>query len=181
SAPLSVVSEVTPRIEAMAGEKGPLGRGGMASKLMAARIATQSGSFAVIASGNRPDTIRDILAGEDIGTLFLPSRRLASRKRWIAFASSAAGRISVNEGARSAICDRGSSLLFAGVSRLDGEFHRGDVVSIVADRGGEFARGITNYDASEARPLIGKRSEEIFRIVGRNFEELINRDNLVVR
>jgi len=179
--PLSLVDEITPEIEAMARAGSRRGRGGMASKLRAVQVAVQSGSPAVIASGHRVGTIPDVLSGADVGTLFLPRRRLASRKRWIAFASTVSGRIVVNQGAYDALTHRGKSLLFAGVVRLEGEFGRGDVVSIVDPAGKEFARGIANYNSEEARPLAGKRSDEITELVGHNYEELIHRDNLVVR
>lgn len=179
--PLSVVREITPEIESMAGRGGARGRGGMASKLAAVRVAVESGSLVVIADGGRPGIIRSVLAGEPVGTLFLPRRRPGSRKRWIAFASSVAGRVVVNEGAYEALVRRRSSLLFAGVIRVEEDFKRGDVVSVVNHLGEEFARGITNYDAGQASRLLGKRSEEIVRIAGHNFEELINRDNLAVR
>ncbi|MEM7231482.1 MAG: PUA domain-containing protein, partial [Planctomycetota bacterium] len=180
--PLSIVSEVTYHIDAMA-TAGGRGRGGMASKLKAARVATQSGSLVVIANGTKPDTVRRVLAGDDDGTLFLPSRRqstkrLKSRKRWIAFASPVNGQVVVNDGAYRAVSERRSSLLLAGVTSVSGSFERGDVVSVVREGGQEFARGITNYAVAEAEPLLGKSSDEITRVAGRNHVELIHSDNL---
>jgi glutamate 5-kinase len=179
--PLSVVPAITPEIEAMAGKGNSRGRGGMASKLEAVRIAVQSGVLAVIASGTQPGTIRRVLDGEDVGTLFLPRKRLSSRKLWIAFASPVAGKVKVNAGAREALLIKRSSLLFAGVLDVDGAFERGDVVSIVDEEGREFARGIVNYGSGEARPLLGKRSAEIAASAGRNYAELITRDNIAER
>jgi glutamate 5-kinase len=180
AAPLGIVREITSEVKAMAGKGNARGRGGMASKLQAIQIAVQSGALAVIASGSKQGTIHRVLAGEEVGTLFLPRRRLQSRKRWIAFASAPEGRILVNAGAREALLKRRSSLLFAGVIGIEADFERGDVVSIVGEDGKEFARGISNYAAELARPLAGKRSEEIPALAGRNFEELITRDNIVV-
>lgn len=178
--PLSVVKEITSAIEEMAGEGSPRGRGGMATKLQAIKIAVRSGTPAVIANGVVPHNVRRVLAGEDVGTLFLPQRRLTSRKRWIAFASAPSGRVQVNTGAQEALSRRRSSLLFAGVTAVEGDFRRGDVLSITNDEGKEFARGIANFDAESARPLLGKRSAEIATLAGHNFAEFITRDNIVV-
>ncbi|HVR73000.1 MAG TPA: glutamate 5-kinase [Planctomycetota bacterium] len=178
--PLSMVSEITPEIEAMARGASSRGRGGMQSKLQSIRVALDGGGLAVIAPGGRRGVLQAILSGEDVGTIFLSKRRIPSRKRWIAHATAPAGRVIVNAGARKAMVERRSSLLFAGVSRAEGDFKRGDVVVIVDDGGIEFARGIVNYSARDALPLLGKRSEEILRIAGEDYEELITRDNIVV-
>jgi len=179
--PLRVVPEINVAIQSMAGTGGARGRGGMATKLEAIKVAVQSGSLAVVANGRRGGTIRDVLAGSDVGTLFLPQRRLHSKKRWIAFASTTAGSVTANAGAVEAISHRNKSLLFAGVTAINAPFRKGDVIAIVGENGAEVARGIANMDSSEAQPLLGKRSEEIVEISGRNYVELVHRDNLVVR
>jgi len=178
--PVPLVEEITPEVEAWANGTSARGRGGMASKLRSIRRATQSGTAAVIARGTREGVIRDVLAGSDVGTLFLPRQRLGSRKRWIAFAVPVCGTVLVNEGARTALVDGGKSLLFAGVVSITGDFRRGDVVSIATPDGVEFARGITNYSAEEAAPLLGKHSTDVARLAGRNHPELVHRDNLAI-
>jgi glutamate 5-kinase len=178
--PLSVVREVTPEIEAMAEGGSARGRGGMQSKLQSIKVALESGGAAVIANGTVDNVLQRILQGETIGTIFLPKRRITSRKRWIAYASSPAGEVVVNSGARDAVTGRGASLLFAGVVRLESDFKRGDVVRILDEAQVEFARGIVNYSARDALPLLGKRSTEIGEISGKNYEELITRDNIVL-
>ena len=171
---------VTPAIEAMALAGGPRGRGGMLSKLRSIKIALDSGGLALIANGTRPGILARLFAGEEVGTLFLPGRRIPSRKRWLAYATAPAARVIVNAGARDALVRRRSSLLFAGVVRLEGDCKRGDAVSITDEAGREFARGIVNYSARDALPLLGKRSPEIAEIAGEDYEELITRDNIVV-
>jgi glutamate 5-kinase len=180
SEPLSVVREITPEIEAMAREGNARGRGGMLSKLRSIKVALEGGGLAVIANGTRVGTVSRLFAAEDVGTLFLSRRKIASRKRWIAYATAPAGRVVVNQGAREALVRRSASLLCAGVAAIEGDFRRGDVVVITGEDGQEFARGIVNYGAEDARPLLGKRSSEMAGAGGRDYEELINRDNIVV-
>ncbi len=155
------------------------GRGGMISKLQSIRVALEGGGFAVIANGTRPGILQEILDGKEVGTLFLSTRKIPSRKRWIAYAAAPAGRVIVNRGARDALLSRRSSLLFAGVVRIESNFRRGDVVTVADEDGLEFARGIVNYSAADAAPLLGKRSSEIERMAGGDYEEFIHRDNLV--
>lgn len=178
--PLSVVGEVTPEIEAMARGGNTRGRGGMLSKLRSIKVALESGGYAVIASGSIPGVLNRLADGEDLGTLFLPRKKVPSRKRWIAHASAPSGKVVVNAGAREALVARQSSLLFAGVVCLEGDFKRGDVVTILDEARRELARGIANYSARDALPLLGKRSSEIAAIAGEDYEELMTRDNIVV-
>ena len=143
--------------------------GGMTTKIEAARIATRSGIPVVIASGRRPGVLERVVAGEEEGTLFVPSpARLRSRKRWIAFFHHPRGTLFVDEGARAALRDNGRSLLPPGVTRHEGGFHAGDVVSVCDLDGKEFARGIVAFDASALGGDSAKR------------KELIHRDNLVI-
>lgn len=179
--PLSVVREITAEIEAMAEGGNTRGRGGMQSKLQSIKVALEGGGVAIIANGTTERVLERILQGETLGTIFLPKRRIASRKRWIAYASASSGKVVVNAGARDALMKRGASLLFAGVVRVESDFKRGDVVRIVDEAQVEFARGIVNYSARDSLPLLGKRSAEIGEISGKNYEELVTRDNIVLR
>jgi glutamate 5-kinase len=177
---IAEVDEITPEIEALATGKSLRGRGGMSTKLQAARIAMNSGGMAVIANGSKAGVLRRILAGETEGTLFLgKAETLSSKRRWIAFASSVAGRIHINEGALNAILKKNASLLYAGVTRVESEFDLGDVVSIVGPNGQEVARGIVNYSSSDAAKLVGKHSDEIARVASaKNYDAVITRDNI---
>ena len=177
--PLSIVREITSEITAMAEDsRDERSRGGMGSKLQAITIAVQSGIPAIIVNGLTADVVRDALAGEDVGTLFLPGKRLKSRKHWIAYASSTTGLAEINPGAREALAERGSSLLFTGTVRIEGDFKRGDVISIIDDDGQEFARGISNYDSRQAEALLGKELDEI---ADADFPEFITRDNIALK
>ncbi len=160
--------------------------GGMTTKLEAAQKAAASGVPLVIASGRQDDALARILAGEPVGTLFLPKAdRLTARKRWIAFAVPPQGRLTVDAGALRALTGQGRSLLASGVVEVEGDFVAGDVVAVIAADGGggarEFARGLVNYDAGEVRKLRGAQSRDIERRLGyRGVDEVIHRDNLVI-
>lgn len=158
-----------------------LSKGGMASKLNAARAVTRSGDNVIIASGRQPDVIPAILRGESVGTLFLAGeKRVAPRKRWLGYSRRPAGTITVDDGARRALCEQGRSLLAIGVTAIGGEFVKGDLVAIQT-AAGPFARGLSNYDASELRQIRGLPSDDIARVLGnRPYEEVVHRDNLVI-
>jgi len=173
---IPLVPSITPEMEEGAGGSGSRGRGGMKTKLEAARIATAAGALALIASGREPGVLDRLFAGEEIGTLFLPGRALAGKKRWIAYASLPAGTLTVNAGARAALVERNASLLPAGVVALLGEFEKGDVVRLVDEAGHELARGIVNYAAADARRLVGSPPER----GSRGVPELVTRDNIVL-
>jgi len=179
--PLSIVPEITDDVIRMASGGSERGRGGMASKLAAIRISVESGVPAVIANGFAPGTIPRVIRGEDVGTLFTARGRLRSRKHWIAFASGTSGRVHVNDGARDALVQRGSSLLFGGVTRIEQDFKRGDVIGVLDAGGHEIARGISNYDAASARLFAGKSRAEIALAGGTDCPELITRDNIALR
>src|SRR5215831_4886895 len=174
------VEDITPEIEALAGRKSARGRGGMATKLQAARIAMNSGGLAIIGNGLKPNILSRVLAGEEEGTLFLGKvGSLSEKRRWIAFASSVSGRIHINEGALDAITKRNASLLYAGVTRIENAFENGDVVSIVGPNGDEVARGIVNYSSADASKLIGKHSDDIGRLAtSKNYDAFITRNNI---
>jgi glutamate 5-kinase len=180
---LETVDAVTEEIERLVWDAdGQVSVGGMSTKLEAARKATSSGIPMVIASGRVPGTLRRVLRGEPLGTYFVPrGDRLAGRKRWIAFAVPPQGRLTVDAGARSALVERGKSLLPSGVVEVEGEFHAGEVVSLSAADGKEFARGLTNYDAAELRKIQGAKTKDLEGRLGyKRFDEVIHRDNLVL-
>lgn len=180
---LSVVEEVSDEIKELAyAEQAPGGMGGMRSKLDAAAIATEAGEAAVIADGRREGVIQSIMAGEDVGTLFLPtSRRLSSYKRWIRFTSRPRGSITVDRGARDAVRNRGKSLLPSGITAVEGDFGPGDVVRLKGPDGGEFARGLSNYASDEIHKIRGLHSAEIEKVLGyKYYDEVVHRDNLAL-
>ena len=179
---IGCVNSVTPEIEALAQGRSARGRGGMRTKIQAAKVASHSGTTTIIARGSQSEVIRKVLSGDEVGTCFMPQKALSSRKRWIAFATAVSGRVQVNAGARSALVNRRASLLFAGVTALENDFESGDIVSIVDDGGYEVARGITNYSSAEAQKLVGRQSAEIQKSTSdkRRPEEFIHRDNIVV-
>jgi glutamate 5-kinase len=158
------------------------GIGGMQSKLEAVRTATSVGESVIIANGTRPGVIDDIMAGKEVGTLFLAKGKdLPAWKRWIGFTVRPKGRFVLDDGARQAIEKQGKSLLAIGITAVEGDFAKGEVVSLVDRGGGEFARGLSNYNANDARSIAGKRTEEIVQALGSlPYAEVINRDNLVV-
>lgn len=167
---LDVIESITPEIDAMAGgTTSATAVGGMTSKIQAAKIVSRSGIPLVIAPGKKPDAIERVLRAESEGTLFVPNeRRLASRKRWIAFFHRPTGIIYVDEGAKKALRDQGKSLLHPGIDRCEGQFQPGEVVSICDASGVEFARGMTDVTAESIRLKQVPRAE------------VIHRDNLVV-
>lgn len=160
-----------------------LSKGGMASKLEAARLATKAGENVIIASGRQPGALRRILAGEPVGTLFLAQgETVAARKRWIGFTVRPRGYLVLDAGARRAIEHQGRSLLPIGIVSVAGRFSKGDVVGLRDADGAEFARGLINYDADEIRQIKGLKSDEIAGVLGHvcPYVEVIHRDNMVV-
>jgi glutamate 5-kinase len=172
-----------PRLEALAGGTGSaIAKGGMLTKVLAAKRAARSGAQTVIASGNEPDVLLRLVAGEAIGTLLSPQTTpLAARKQWLADHLQVAGALNLDPGAAKALRSGGRSLLPVGVKNVEGEFERGAVVACLSPDGVEVARGLVNYSAQEARRIAGRSSGEIEAILGYIDEpELIHRDNLVV-
>jgi glutamate 5-kinase len=179
---IHTVTKITPELEKACSEVcSDRSRGGMKTKIEAAKIAVNSGGKAIIANGKEPGIIQKIIRGEEIGTIFLPEKHLSSKKRWIAFASSITGKIIVNIGAKNALINKNASLLPAGVIDVKNKFNVGDVVSILDENGLEFARGMTNYCSEEAIKLIGLHSDEIHEVLHyKNYDALISRDNIVI-
>ena len=172
-----------PALEAMAGGAGSaVGRGGMLTKVLAAKRAARSGASTVIASGREPDVLTRLAAGEALGSaLVAEAATLAARKQWLADHLQLAGRLQLDEGAVRALVSEGKSLLPIGVVAIDGEFERGEVVGCYDPSGREVARGLVNYGAADAGRIIRRPSSEIEAILGYAEErELIHRDNLVL-
>ena len=171
------------RLEAMAGGAGSaLARGGMLTKVLAAKRAARSGAHTVIASGREPDVLLRLARGERIGTLLLAQTTpLAARKQWLADHLSVGGRIALDAGAARALCRDGKSLLPIGVTAVQGEFERGAVVACLDPDGHEVARGLANYSAAETRLIMRRPSSEIEAVLGYiDAPELIHRNNLVL-
>ena len=172
-----------PALEAMAGGAGSeLGRGGMLTKVLAAKRAATSGAHTIIASGREPSVLARLAAGESIGTVLrAPVATLSARKQWMADHLQVAGQLVIDDGAARALALGGKSLLPIGVVEVRGEFTRGDVVSCLDPRQAEIARGIVNYGSTEARRIARRASSDIEVILGYVEEaELIHRDNLVL-
>lgn len=159
-----------------------LSTGGMATKLQAVKIATTAGESVIIANGRRPNVLTDILAGEEIGTLFLPTgQTMSSRKRWIGWNAQPQGQLTLDAGAERALEEQGKSLLAVGITSVKGEFGRGDLVTMLSSEGVEIARGLTNYDSEELHRIQGQPSDKIADLLGhRPFTETVHRDNLVL-
>ncbi|MEN8176483.1 MAG: glutamate 5-kinase [Pseudomonadota bacterium] len=172
-----------PRLDSWAGgSAGGLGRGGMVTKIGAARLAARSGTPTVIASGGQANILEQIARGDSVGTLLIPSQAPeTARKRWLASHLRVRGTLALDPGAVRVLRDSGKSLLAVGVKRVSGDFERGEVVSCVDEDGREVARGLANYSAGESRRIQGQPSSRIESILGYiDDEELIHRDNLVL-
>lgn len=169
--------------EAMAGGTGTgISRGGMLTKILAARRAANTGVHTVIASGREPDVLQRLMRGEAIGTLLhAPESSLGKRKSWMRDHLQLRGRVTLDAGATRALTQGGRSLLPVGVIAVNGEFERGEVIACVDENGRELARGLTNYSSSETLRIMRKPSSEIEAVLGYiDDDELIHRDNLVV-
>ena len=140
------------------------------------------GENVIIANGRNPKVLEQILAGDEIGTLFLArGATMPAWKRWIAYSPHPKGRLILDGGARKAVEQLGRSLLAIGITAIDGEFSKGEVVSLVDEQHVEFARGLTNYSSHDARKIAGKRTDRIVEVLGSMpYSEVVHRDNLVV-
>ncbi len=187
-APVSRVQAITDEVRGYVREEadreGRATVGGMTTKLEAAETVTRSGTPMVIASGREENVLGDLLAGEEIGTLFEPARGediVQGRKRWIGYHLPSKGTIRVDDGAARALLERGKSLLPSGVVAVEGRFQRGDAVRVEDGSERELGRGLVNYSLQEVQRLQGCQTDEISDILGyHNFDEIIHRDNLVV-
>jgi glutamate 5-kinase len=180
---VSQISVNDGRLEKMAGEsRSGLGRGGMYTKVRAARLAARSGTATVIAAGVVDEVITKLMSGEEIGTHFLPDiEPLVARKRWLAGQLQVKGKLVLDAGAVKVLKSDGKSLLAVGVKSVSGRFERGELVSCVDENGLEIARGLVNYGKSDAELIAGKSSSEFEKILGyADDSEMIHRDNMVL-
>jgi glutamate 5-kinase len=162
--------------------KTGVSKGGMASKLAAASFVTGSGQGVVIAWGREPRVLPRLADGELLGSLFLPQEKtLTPKKRWIGFSAQCAGSLVIDAGAGRAMLEQGKSLLPIGIREVQGDFEKGDPISILSIEGVEIARGQSNYSSSDAKKIAGCRSDRIEEILGVcPYEEVVHRDNLVL-
>jgi glutamate 5-kinase len=182
--PVRLVSRVEDAEKLLRPEKSALGKGGMNSKLQAARMVTGAGESLVVVDGRTENVLPRLLAGEPVGTLFAPARaagdRRGGRSRWIGSARPA-GSIVIDDGAAVAVGQKNRSLLPAGVVRAEGTFRRGDVVAIVTSSGTIVARGLSNYSSDDVARIARKKSAEVRTMLGPGaYEEVVHRDNLIV-
>ena len=180
---ISMAPAIDRAVERMADKvPGTEGRGGMYSKIQAAKKVSMAGVPTVIGNGRRENIIRQVLSGAEVGTFFPPQRcSLASRKYWLAFTTKPAGTIVVDEGAREALVHRGKSLLSKGVKEVRGQFGLGAPVACVSPEGRDIAVGLVNYSSTDLKKIVGLKSSEIEGVLGYKFyDEVIHRDNMVI-
>ncbi len=183
--PITLVSRIEElaELQVQTGQSGsPWGTGGMVTKIAAARIATSAGVRTVITEGRRPESIEKILQGEPLGTQFEPQPRTENaRKRWIAHGLVPTGKLYLDSGAVVAIVQAGKSLLAAGITAIEGNFHPSEAVQLCDSNGMEVARGLVNYSSTELQKIRGRQSDEIPTILGyAGAETVVHRDNLVL-
>jgi glutamate 5-kinase len=180
---IPIVERVTPAIEAMGGSsRGPLGTGGMVTKLKAAKRAALSGVGCLIVNGRSAKILTRLFAGEELGTYFLPAQsKLTAKKHWIAFSKKPRGKLLLDEGAQTAVIKRGKSLLPSGIIGVEGGFERGDAVRLCDGTGREFARGVISYSLAETLQIRGKQCSQIEAVLGYKYrDEVVCRDDLVL-
>jgi glutamate 5-kinase len=178
-----VVTVISKDTETAAGRiPGPLGTGGMLSKINAARKVSAAGVPMVVAKGDKPDILTRLLAGEAHGTYFVPRRaKLTRRKCWIAFSLKPKGSLSIDAGAAAALTSRGKSLLASGIVGVRGEFSVGTPVELQTPAGETIGVGLVNYSAADIRRIRGLKSQHIRQVLGhKSYDEVIHRDNLVI-
>jgi len=161
--------------------RSSLGSGGMGTKLEAAGLVVAAGEMAAVADGRRPNVLADLLAGESVGTLFVPqANKMGARRRWIGLTRRPRGKVMIDEGAARAVRGR-KSLLASGITAVEGRFVPGDVVAVVGPDGRTVARGLANYGAGDLDRIKGLRSSQFEQVLGdRPYDEIIHADNLVV-
>ena len=179
--PVRLVEKLDAVRELVRAEKSALGKGGFNSKLEAARTVTEAGEALIVANGRIDNILPRLLDGEELGTLFVPAaRKLSSRSRWIGSARPL-GRIFVDDGAVKALVEKNKSLLPAGITKVEGEFTRGDVVAICAPDGSAIARGLSNYSSDDVSSIRGKKTAEVRALLAEAaYDEVVHRDNLVI-
>jgi len=180
---VGIVEEIDGRVSEMVRQsRCDISRGGMATKLEAARRATEAGIGCVVANGRAKDAIIRIVNGERLGTFFRAQEAgLLARKRWIAFSSRPKGAVMVDNGARDALAKGKNSLLASGIVGVRGRFKAKETVSIADPCGKEFGRGVVNYSSEEIEMIKGKRSSDLAKVLGRKVkDEVVHKDNLVI-
>lgn len=181
---IPVVEDVSDEIKQLAfNSKTQRGVGGMQTKLEAVSVVVKAGEAVIIANGRTDKVLKRIVQGEDMGTLFLPKKeKLANRKRWIGFTIKPKGKIYVDDGAMSALTEKGKSLLATGIVSVEGAFDKGDTISICKKGDGAmFAKGLTNYSSEEIEKIKGCSTSSITKILGyKLYDEIIHRDNMVI-
>jgi glutamate 5-kinase len=177
------VPEITPAIEKLAGGRGSaVGTGGMYSKLLAAKQATDHGIPVVIMNGRKSGMLARLADGRSVGTYFEPGKeRLSSKKGWIAYGVRSRGAIYLDDGAVDALIHKGKSLLPSGITKIEGQFKVGDYIRCLNNEGKKIAKGLTNYSSEDLDKIKGKKTSEIESALGFKYsDEVIHRDNLVV-
>ena len=177
---IPVVEQWSPDMLQMAAEKRySRSKGGMLSKLKAAKVITASGGNVIIANGDRDDSLSRIFAARETGTVFLTQHYLTARKRWLGFAVQTKGRLILDDGAVNAVAKKGKSLLPVGIVNADGIFERGEIVSLVDSQNNEIGRGLTNYSLGDVLRICGKKTAELHEIIGQNVHgEVVHRNNM---
>lgn len=181
---INSIEEINDEIIKISGDTSDdIGSGGMKSKIEAASLATKSGAKVVIASGKLNNVILKIIDGQNIGTTINTSgKKLESKKRWLSTGIyESKGIVIIDDGATKAILEKGASLLPAGILSIEGDFYRGDIISIKSNSGTTFAWGISNYASNDIKLIKGKGSKNITELINKKYEpEIIHRDNLVI-
>jgi glutamate 5-kinase len=179
--PVRLVENLDTAHQLVRAEKSELGKGGMNSKLHAAKMVLDCGEAMAVADGRMENVLTRLLSGDEIGTLFIPAnRRRSGRDRWIG-AARPAGTIVIDDGAVKALVEKNKSLLPAGIVSIEGAFARGDVVAIAGSDGKTIARGLTNYSSVDVQLIRGKKTTEVRALMNdRAYDEVVHRDNLVV-
>jgi len=180
---VDVITRVDDHTRSLVGASASkFGTGGMATKLQAAEMVIRAGEAAVIANARTPKVLTRLLAGEQLGTVFVPAeRKMSSKRRWIGLTARTAGKIIVDQGAARALLKRGKSLLPSGVTGVEGAFAKGDTVAVLDDQAREIARGLTNYSAEQIEAIKGLKTNQIARAIGdKPYNEVIHRNNMAV-
>jgi glutamate 5-kinase len=181
---IPIVENVSDDIKNLAfNTKTLMGVGGMQTKLDAASVVTKAGEAVIIANGRTESILKRIMQGENLGTLFLPNKeKLTSRKRWIGYTMKSRGTIYVDVGAICALSEKGKSLLASGIVSVEGDFNKGDIISISSKEDKViFAKGLTNYSSEEIEKIKGRSTSEITKVLGyKLYDEVIHRDNMVI-
>ncbi len=179
--PVRLVESIEQAQQLVRKEKSQLGKGGMDSKLQAAKMVTDAGESMIVADGRMPNILPRLLNHEELGTLFTPShKKRPSRSRWIGSARPV-GTITIDDGAVKALVEKNKSLLPAGITKVNGPFEKGDLISIQTTTGTEIARGLSNYPAHTIEKIQGQKTPQVRALLGEAaYDEVIHRDNLVI-